>query len=209
MHAAFPERQATVESTTEIGPTIGEKLRQDALIAVAISLVGIVLYITARFEFRFGIAAALAMVHDVLVVLGTFYVLNKEITLLVVTAVLTLAGYSLTDKVVVFDRIRETLRVRRREGLEDIDPGLAEPSELSSFDVLVHKPLDIDRVQPSRPRHPPCLIGGGCGTNVRVQAAAGCRYEIDGDGSIVAGIGGAQRRDAGFHRFGQCRIGRA
>ncbi len=120
MHAAFPERQATVESTTEIGPTIGEKLRQDALIAVAISLVGIVLYITARFEFRFGIAAALAMMHDVLVVLGTFYVLNKEITLLVVTAVLTLAGYSLTDKVVVFDRIRETLRVRRREGLEDI-----------------------------------------------------------------------------------------
>jgi preprotein translocase subunit SecF len=120
MREAFPERQATVESTTEIGPTIGDKLRQDALIAVAISLVGIVLYITARFEFRFGVAAALAMVHDVLVVLGTFYLLNKEITLLVVTALLTLAGYSLTDKVVVFDRIRENLRDRRREGMEII-----------------------------------------------------------------------------------------
>jgi preprotein translocase subunit SecF len=117
---ASPERQATVESTTEIGPTIGEKLRQDALIAVAVSLVGIVLYITARFEFRFGMAAALAMVHDVLVVLGTFYLLNKEMTLLVVTALLTLAGYSLTDKVVVFDRIREHLRSRRREGMEVI-----------------------------------------------------------------------------------------
>jgi preprotein translocase subunit SecF len=90
------------------------------LIAVAISLVGIILYITARFEFRFGIAAALAMTHDVLVVLGTFYVLNKEITLLVVTALLTLAGYSLTDKVVVFDRIRENLRGRRREAMESI-----------------------------------------------------------------------------------------
>jgi preprotein translocase subunit SecF len=60
------------------------------------------------------------MTHDVLVVLGTFYLLNKEITLLVVTALLTLAGYSLTDKVVVFDRIRENLRSRRREGMEII-----------------------------------------------------------------------------------------
>jgi preprotein translocase subunit SecF len=120
LREAFPERQVTVESTSEIGPSIGEKLRQDALIAIAISLLGIVLYISARFELRFGIAAALAMVHDVLVVLGTFYLLNKEITLLVVTALLTLAGYSLTDKVVVFDRIRENLRTRRREGMNII-----------------------------------------------------------------------------------------
>lgn len=118
LREAFPERQVTVDSTSEIGPSIGEKLRQDALIAIAISLVGIVLYISARFELRFGIAAALAMVHDVLVVLGLFYLLNKEITLLVVTALLTLAGYSLTDKVVVFDRIRENVRGRRREPIE-------------------------------------------------------------------------------------------
>jgi preprotein translocase subunit SecF len=115
---AFPGHQVTVESTTEVGPTIGDKLRQDALIAIAISLIGIVLYISARFELRFGIAAALAMVHDVLVVLGLFYLVNKEITLLVVTALLTLAGYSLTDKVVVFDRIRENVRGRRREAIE-------------------------------------------------------------------------------------------
>ena len=120
LREALPERQVTVESTSEIGPSIGEKLRQDALIAIAISLVGIVLYISARFELRFGIAAALAMVHDILVVLGTFYLLNKEITLLVVTALLTLAGYSLTDKVVVFDRIRENLRTRRHEGMNII-----------------------------------------------------------------------------------------
>jgi preprotein translocase subunit SecF len=120
LREAFPGNQVTVETTSEIGPTIGDKLREDALMAIAISLVGIILYISARFEFRFGIAAALAMVHDVLVVLGLFYILNKEITLLVVTALLTLAGYSLTDKVVVFDRIRENVRQRRREGMENI-----------------------------------------------------------------------------------------
>lgn len=117
---AFPDNQVTVETTAEIGPVIGNKLRQDALVAIAVSLAGIVLYISARFELRFGMAAALGMVHDVLVVLGLFYLLDKEITLLVVTALLTLAGYSLTDKVVVFDRIRENLRSRRREEIATI-----------------------------------------------------------------------------------------
>ncbi len=111
----FPDNPLTVESSVVIGPTIGAQLKQDALIAILVSIVGIILYISARFELRFGVAAALAMTHDVLAVLGLFYLLDKEITLLVVTALLTLAGYSLTDKVVVFDRIRENLRARRRE----------------------------------------------------------------------------------------------
>ncbi len=114
----FPDNHFVVDSSTEIGPTIGKKLQQDALIAIAISLAGIILYIAARFEFRFGIAAAIATFHDVLAVLGGFYILDKEITLLVVTALLTLAGYSLTDTVVVFDRIRENLRTRRRDRIE-------------------------------------------------------------------------------------------
>lgn len=116
----FPDRKLVVEASTEIGPTIGHKLQEDALIAILISFAGIILYIAARFEFRFGVAAAVATVHDVLAVLGLFYVLDKEVTLLVVTALLTLAGYSLTDTVVVFDRIRENLRVRRRDGLETL-----------------------------------------------------------------------------------------
>lgn len=111
----FPNNKFVVDSTTEIGPTIGKKLQEDALIAIAISFAGIIFYIAARFEFRFGIAAALATFHDVLAVIGAFYVLDKEITLLIVTALLTLAGYSLTDTVVVFDRIRENLKSRRRE----------------------------------------------------------------------------------------------
>jgi len=114
----IPSNHFVVESSTEIGPTIGKKLQEDALIAVVISFAGIILYIAARFEFRFGIAAAVATFHDVLAVLGAFYLLDKEITLLVVTALLTLAGYSLTDTVVVFDRIRENLRTRRRDSEE-------------------------------------------------------------------------------------------
>lgn len=114
----FASNRFVVDSSTEIGPTIGKKLQEDALIAIVISFIGIILYIAARFELRFGVAAALATFHDVLAVLGTFYVLDKEITLLIVTALLTLAGYSLTDTVVVFDRIRENLKSRRRESEE-------------------------------------------------------------------------------------------
>jgi preprotein translocase subunit SecF len=116
----FPDNHFVVDATTEIGPTVGKKLQQDALIAVLISFAGIILYIAARFEFRFGLAAAIATFHDVLAVLGGFYLLDKEITLLVVTALLTLAGYSLTDTVVVFDRIRENLKLRRRDSIETV-----------------------------------------------------------------------------------------
>jgi preprotein translocase subunit SecF len=116
----FSSNHFVIDSSTEIGPTIGQKLQQDALIAIVISFAGIILYVAARFELRFGIAAALATFHDVLAVLGAFYLLDKEITLLVITALLTLAGYSMTDTVVVFDRIRENLRMRRRESEETI-----------------------------------------------------------------------------------------
>jgi preprotein translocase subunit SecF len=116
----FPGNTFEVVSSTEIGPTIGKKLQEDALIAVLVSFAGIIIYIAARFEFRFGVAAALATFHDVLAILGAFYLLDKEITLLVITGLLTLAGYSLTDTVVVFDRIRENLRIRRRDAIETV-----------------------------------------------------------------------------------------
>ncbi|MBU0661758.1 protein translocase subunit SecF, partial [Patescibacteria group bacterium] len=105
----LPNNRFTTESVAEIGATVSEDLKKAALIAIAISLAGIILYLAWRFDLRFGVAAAIATFHDVLAVLGIFYLLNKEITLLIVTALLTLAGYSLTDTVVVFDRIRENL----------------------------------------------------------------------------------------------------
>jgi len=120
LRAGLKENPFIVEASTEVGPAIGEELQKKALLAIAVSLAGIVAYIAWRFEFRFGVAATVATFHDVLAVLGVVYLLNKEITLLVVTALLTLAGYSLTDTVVIFDRIRENLRARRKEALGDV-----------------------------------------------------------------------------------------
>jgi preprotein translocase subunit SecF len=119
----IPNNPFTVEASTEIGPAIGKDLQQKALLAVFISLAGIVVYIAWRFKFDFGVAATIATFHDVLAVLGVVFILNKEITLLIVTALLTIGGYSLTDTVVVYDRIRENLRGRRKEQLADIING--------------------------------------------------------------------------------------
>jgi preprotein translocase subunit SecF len=120
LRAGIKDNPFTVQASTEIGPAIGKDLQNKALLAIAISLAGIVVYIAWRFEFRFGVAATVATFHDVLAVLGVVFVLNKEITLLIVTALLTIAGYSLTDTVVVYDRIRENLRARRKETLSDV-----------------------------------------------------------------------------------------
>lgn len=119
LRAAFPQNPLELEGSNEVGPVIGRELQKSALRAILISLLGIVAYIAWRFEFRFGVAATVATFHDVLAVLGAVYLLDMEITLLVVTALLTLAGYSLTDTVVIFDRIRENLRARRRETLAE------------------------------------------------------------------------------------------
>ena len=131
----FPDNPFVVDASTEIGPTIGQKLQKDALIAIGISMLGIILYVAARFEFRFGIAAAIATFHDVFAVLGILYFLDKEITLLIVTALLTLAGYSLTDTVVVFDRIRENLTMRHRDPLDVIINKAVTPGRVTAIIV--------------------------------------------------------------------------
>lgn len=124
VEAAFtqnlPGKPFTVESSTEIGPSIGEKLKKDTLIAVALSMLGIILYIAWRFDYKFGVAAVAATMHDVLAMIAVFYVLNKEVNLLFITAVLTIAGYSLTDTVVVFDRIRENMHKSLKEPLHSL-----------------------------------------------------------------------------------------
>ncbi len=113
----FPNNPFEVESIQEIGPVIGQAIQRQALWAITISIIAIIIYIAFRFQFKFGVAAAIATVHDVLAVLGIFYILHKEINLLIVTALLTLAGYSLTDTVVVFDRIRENLKRNKKDPL--------------------------------------------------------------------------------------------
>ena len=105
----FAGNSFVVESSTEIGPAVGDKLRKDTLIAVGLSLFAIICYIAWRFDFKFGVGATLSTMHDVFAMIAVFYLLHKEINLLFITAVLTIAGYSLTDTVVVFDRIRENM----------------------------------------------------------------------------------------------------
>jgi preprotein translocase SecF subunit len=92
-----------------VGSTVGKTLKKNAIIAIVISLICIVIYIAWRFNFIFGVAATIATLHDVLALLGIFWVLNMEMNILFITALLTIAGYSLTDTVVVFDRIRENM----------------------------------------------------------------------------------------------------
>lgn len=119
----FADNPFEVYSIMEIGPAIGQALQRDSLLAVSVSIIAIVIYIAFRFQFKFGVAAAIATLHDILAVLGIFFILNKEINLLVITALLTLAGYSLTDTVVIFDRIREDLKKNKRDPLPKIVNG--------------------------------------------------------------------------------------
>jgi len=114
----LPEKKPAVDSQVEIGPKVGSRLRNDAIVAIIAATIGILLYIAFRFQFKFSVGATIATFHDVLAVLGIFFVLGKEINLVLVSALLMIAGYSLTDTVVVFDRIRENLKKRLKETVE-------------------------------------------------------------------------------------------
>lgn len=116
----FPGNTFVAESSAEIGPSIGDKLKRDTMLAVAVSMFGIIVYIAWRFDLKFSIGAIVATLHDVLAMIALFYLMNKEINLLFITAVLTIAGYSLTDTVVVFDRIRENLNKNLAETMENV-----------------------------------------------------------------------------------------
>ena len=114
LESELGDKGFVLESQAEIGSSVSAVLRNKAIQAILISLAGVILYLAFRFDLGFGLAAAVATFHDVLVVLGICWLLNVEITLLMVTALLTLAGYSLNDSVVVFDRIRENMKKREK-----------------------------------------------------------------------------------------------
>ena len=116
----IPDNPYVVDSTTVIGPKVGGRLRADAAKAVAMAVIGILIYVAFRFQFKFGVGATIATLHDVLAVLGIFYLMGKEINLILITALLTIAGYSLTDTVVVFDRIRENLKLKQKDSVESV-----------------------------------------------------------------------------------------
>ena len=103
-----------------IGPQVGAALRKQALLATLYSLLGMLVYLWFRFELIYGVAAVVAVFHDTLITVGAFSLTNQEITLTVIAAILTLIGYSMNDTIVVFDRIRENLRLSRRETLTTV-----------------------------------------------------------------------------------------
>ena len=106
--------------TSFVGPVVGKDLSRQASLAILFSLIGIVIYISWRFQFKFAIAAIVALLHDVLITIGIFSFTGREITLPVIAALLTIIGYSLNDTIVVFDRIRENMRLLRRESFVKI-----------------------------------------------------------------------------------------
>lgn len=116
----FKDNRFIIDKVEKVGPKVGKDLKAKAFWAIFWAFVTFIIYIAFRFEFRFGVAAAIATLHDILIVFGLFWLTGRDINLLIVTSLLTLAGYSLTDTVVVFDRIRENLRIQRKESLESI-----------------------------------------------------------------------------------------
>ena len=113
----FNKEDITIERVEMVGPKVGRDLREKAFLSILYAVIGIVIYISWRFELQYAIAAIIALAHDVLVTLGAFSILDKEFTLVIVAAFLAIIGYSLNDTIVVFDRIRENLRRRGKNTL--------------------------------------------------------------------------------------------
>jgi preprotein translocase subunit SecF len=109
-----------VRNVEIVGPQVGAQLRKQALLATAYSLAGMLVYLGFRFEWIYGIAAVVTVFHDTLITVGAFSLLDKDISLTVIAAILTLIGYSNNDTIVVFDRIRENIKLMRREKLSEI-----------------------------------------------------------------------------------------
>jgi len=113
----FDDKGIKVDSVGEI---VGHQLEMQALRAVGWSMLGMLVYLWFRFQLIYGVAAVVACFHDTLITVGAFALMNKEISLTVIAAILTLVGYSMNDTIVVFDRIRENLRLSRKEPLPDL-----------------------------------------------------------------------------------------
>ncbi|MDR2400945.1 MAG: protein translocase subunit SecF [Deferribacteraceae bacterium] len=110
LKTSFEGNTVTISKVEQVGPQVGGELRRKAFTAVLYSTIGILIYIAFRFEFMFGIGAIICLLHDIIIAMGIYCLTGKEFNLTVMAAVLTVAGYSLNDTIVIFDRIRENLR---------------------------------------------------------------------------------------------------
>ncbi len=120
LDATYGADMAEIRRAEMVGPQVGKDLRQKGLMAILYAMIGILIYVTWRFEFRFAVGAILALVHDVLITLGIFSLAGKEIDLPIIAAFLAIIGYSLNDTIIVYDRIRENQGKHGKQGLEFI-----------------------------------------------------------------------------------------
>jgi SecD/SecF fusion protein len=120
LNEKFPEAKFRVEQSDKVGKLVGDELARNSLIALALGIIGIFIYVTARFEFAFALAAIIALLHDVVLTIGAFALFGRELSLIIVGAVLTIAGYSINDTIVVFDRIREGMCKSETGSLQSI-----------------------------------------------------------------------------------------
>jgi len=116
----YPDSRFDLLQEEQVGPEVGSELKMSALKAIIIALIGIIIYITIRFEFGFAVGAIVALLHDVLFTVGIYCLLGKQISLPIIAALLTIVGYSVNDTIVVFDRIREDLRVDKKLSFKEI-----------------------------------------------------------------------------------------
>ena len=114
----LPEANIIIDRSVGVGPVIGTSLAKTSLLALGLGIVGILIYVTFRFEFSFAVGAIVALVHDVIITLGVFVLTGHKLSLEVVSAVLTIGGYSINDTIVVFDRIREGFHAGRKGSIK-------------------------------------------------------------------------------------------
>ncbi len=121
LQETFPDRNVIAVSQENVGPQIGLEFAKRAALALGLGMIGILIYVTLRFEFSFALGAVVALLHDVIITMGVFSLIGGELSLVMVGAILTIAGYSINDTIVVFDRIREGLKHRERGSIQIAD----------------------------------------------------------------------------------------
>jgi preprotein translocase SecF subunit len=117
---AMPDSQFKIEGSERVGALVGGELAKNSLIALGLGILGILIFVTFRFELSFAVGAIVALLHDVIITVGVFSLLGRELSLTMVGAILTIAGYSINDTIVVYDRIREGLASSKRGSIEQI-----------------------------------------------------------------------------------------
>jgi preprotein translocase subunit SecF len=115
LQKSYGEGAVEIRRVEMVGPQVGKDLRKKGLMAIVFAMIGVLIYITIRFEFRYAVGAIVALIHDVLITLGAFSLFNKEIDLPIIAAFLAIVGYSLNDTIIVYDRIRENSGTKNKE----------------------------------------------------------------------------------------------